>query len=231
MLAKFVDVILRQLASLWRSFGSPRIAGDEKAIRAVRQAWANRGNAGGEAGTRARYVIVVSFGGGVLVAALVLWLVFVGSGNDGNNGVPGGSTGAASPTPFAGPVYLTEVAALDSAVAAARENGLVSNDFAHISRRIQFGEFAEAVGETYRAEKGLLETPSDTEVWAIAFSGEVELRLTGGEVVKYDNLTVVLDALTGQVYRVEAFYGEYESEARAPAWLRPPTPTPAPTPN
>jgi hypothetical protein len=44
--------------------------------------------------------------------------------------------------------------------------------------------------------------------------------------VKYDNLTVVLDAITGEIYRVEAFYGEYESEARAPVWLRPPTPTP-----
>ena len=54
----------------------------------------------------------------------------------------------------------------------------------------------------------------------------MELNLVGGEVVKYNNLTVVLDALTGEVYRIEAFYGEYESEARAPSWLSPPTPTP-----
>ncbi|MCH7982803.1 MAG: hypothetical protein IIC28_02415, partial [Chloroflexi bacterium] len=54
----------------------------------------------------------------------------------------------------------------------------------------------------------------------------VELKLVDGEIVKYDNLTVILDALTGHVYRVEAFYGEYESEARAPVWLSPPTPTP-----
>ncbi|MCH7984128.1 MAG: hypothetical protein IIC28_09190 [Chloroflexi bacterium] len=244
MLAKFVEAISRQLAFLWRSFGSPRIAGDEKAIRAVREAWASseseapgagaRGSAGKVGtgvSTRGRNVIVAS--SGVIIAVLVLWLVFVGFGarDDDSDGAPGASTGAASPTPFAGPVYLTEVEALSSAVAAARENGLVSSDFAHISRRIRFGEYAEAIGETYRAERGLLATPSDTEVWAFAFSGNVELKLVDGEIVKYDNLTVILDALTGHVYRVEAFYGEYESEARAPVWLSPPTPTPAPTPD
>ncbi len=238
----FAEAIARQLASLWRSFGSPRIAGDEKVFRRVRSAWVNRdieipgagasgvaGEAGTGLGTRTRNAIVAS--SGALVAALVLWLVFVGFGasdkdDDDINGGSGAPNAVAPPTAFAGPVYLTEVAALDSAVAAARENGLVSSDFAHISRRIQFGEFAEAIGETFRAEKGLLATASDTEVWAFAFSGDVELKLDSGEVVKYDNVTVVLDALTGQVYRIEAFYGEYESEARAPVWLRPPTPTP-----
>lgn len=233
MLEKFVGAVSRQLAFLWRSSGSPRIAGDEKAFRAVR-AWANRGarapgSSTGEVSTRVstqtRYIIVAS--SSLLVAALVLWLVFFGSGAGSEDSDSGsGVSGAASPTPFAGPVYLTEVAALSSAVAAARENGLISSDFAHISRRIQFGEFAEAIGETYRADSGLLATAPDTEVWAFAFSGDVELILAGGEIVKYDNLTVVLDALTGQVYRVEAFYGDYESEARAPAWLSPPTPTP-----
>lgn len=226
-----LDAILRRLAFVWRSFGSPRIAGDEKAVRAVRSAWSSRGRvaeAGTGVSTRARKAIIAS--SGVLVAVLVIWLVFVGFGARDDDGGPGASTGMPSPTPFAGPVYLTEVAALGGAVAAARENGLVSSDFAHISRRIQFGEYAGAIGETYRADRGLLETPSDTEVWAFAFSGDVELKLDGGEVVKYNNLTVILDALTGQVYRIEAFYGEYESEARAPAWLRPPTPTPVPTP-
>jgi len=74
----------------------------------------------------------------------------------------------------------------------------------------------------------LLETPSETEIWAIAFAGDVQLELDNGERVEYDNLTVVLDALTGKIYRAEAFYGEYESEARAPAWLRPPTPIAVP---
>ncbi len=226
-----LDAILRRLAFVWRSFGSPRIAGDEKAVRAVRSAWSSSGRvaeAGTGVSTRARNAIIAS--SGVLVSVLVIWLVFLGFGARDNDDGPGASTGMPTPTPFAGPVYLTEVAALGGAVAAARENGLVSSEFAHISRRIRFGEYAEAIGETYRADKGLLETPSDTEVWAFAFSGDVELKLDGGEVVKYNNLTVILDALTGQVYRIEAFYGEYESEARAPVWLRPPTPTPVPTP-
>jgi hypothetical protein len=57
------------------------------------------------------------------------------------------------------------------------------------------------------------------------FAGEVELILFNGELVKYENLAVVLGAITGEIYRLEAFYGEYESEAPAPAWLRPSPPT------
>ena len=237
MLANFLDAVLRRLASLWRILGSPRITGDEKAARAVREAWANRGaetsgpgmgGAGTATGLLTRNVLVSSITAGVIVIALVLWAVFAvfGSNDSDSDGASGSSTGVASPTPFAGPVYLTEVTALGNAVAAARENGLVSDEFSHISRRIQFGEFAQAIGETYRADKGLLATPSDTEVWVFAFAGGVELDIGDGELVSYDNLTVVLDALTGRVYRIEAFYGDYESEARAPAWLAPPTPTP-----
>ncbi len=235
MLVNFLDAILRRLASVWRSFGSPRIAGDEKAVDAVRSAWVNRGRVvevRSRFSARARSVVVAS--SGLLVAAVVVWLVFAGfdaandatgADGDGEPDVVGDSLIATVQT---GPVYLTEVAALSGAVAAARENGLISDEFAHIARRIQFGAFAEAIGESYRAEQGLLVTSSDTEVWVIAFSGDVELKLAGGETVKYDNLTVVLDALTGQIYRVEAFYGEYESEARAPVWLKPSTPTPEP---
>ena len=244
MLAKFVDAILHRLGFVWRSFGSPRIAGDEKAVRAVKSAWASRRRKMPGLGVNAvpgetgpwwkklapNVIIAVS---GLIVAVLVISILIISfaTGDKDDDSPAGVSSGAPSPTEFAGPVFLTEVAALSSAVAAARENGLISNDFAHIARRIQFGAFADAIGETYRADRGLLAAPSDTEVWAFAFSGDVEFQLIGGETVKYDNLTVVLDALTGQVYRVEAFYGEYESEARAPAWLRPPTPTPAPRPD
>lgn len=233
MLAKILSAILRRVAFVWRIFGSPRIIGDEKAARAVGSAWAKRAqsasSASGKAdelgtwiGTRTGKVVVAS--SGVLVVVLVFWLALAGSGS-GDDGTDI-SSGPVAPTPFAGPVYLTEVVALGSAVAAARENGLISTNFAHISRRIQFGEFAAAIGETYRVEQGGLATSADTEVWAFAFSGDVELKLVSGEIVKYNNLTVILDALTGQIYRIEAFYGDYESETRAPVWLRPPTPTP-----
>ena len=237
MPAKFLDAVSCQPAFLWRSFGSPRIAGDEKATRAERSAWTSSrtetprpgtDETSGGARPRARKVVAAMAVGGVLIAVLVLWAVAVGFGSSDKvgDGRPGASTGAASPTPFTGPVYLTEVVALGNALIAAREKGLVSDEYSHISRRIQFEEFAEAIGETYRVEKGLLATPADTEVWAFAFAGNVELKIGDNEIVKYDNLTVVLDALTGQVYRVEAFYGEYESKARAPAWLRLLTPTP-----
>ena len=219
------------MIAVWRVFGSPRVSGDEKAVLGAKAAWAGRGRAGdvgANLSRRTRYAIYAA--SGLVAVVILIWIifsVFVGEDVDADLDV---STAIATPTPFAGPVFLTEVESLDVALTAARDSGLVSTDFSHISRRIQFGEYAQAIGEFDRAERGLLETPLDTEIWAVGFAGDVELKLDSGEVVKYDNLTVVLDALTGKVYRVEAFYGDYESEARAPAWLNAPTPTPVPTP-
>ncbi|MEE8046418.1 MAG: hypothetical protein V3T49_06225 [Dehalococcoidia bacterium] len=229
MLVEFLEVIFIRLKSVWRIFGSPRIAGDEKAAAAVKSAWTDKGrarNVGSDLPPRTRYAILGATG--VLIAAVLIWLV-LGSfgGGDDDSDV---SSALATPTPFAGPEFMNEVRSLSIALSAARDSGLVSQNFEHVARRITFGEYATAIGEADRAERGLLETPSDTEVWAVAFAGDVQLELDTGDRVKYDNLTVVLDALTGKVYRVEAFFGEYESEARAPVWLRPATPTPVPTP-
>jgi hypothetical protein len=225
MLAMIVNAIISRLAFVWRIFGSPRIASDEKMITAVHSIWGKRYRVpkfGSGTSTRARKAIVAS--SGVLVSALVIWLVIVGFGMGAADET---DTSAATPTPESGgTVYLTEVAALGNALVAARDNGLISKEITHISRRIQFSEYADAIGESYRADKGLLSASPDTEVWAIAFAGDVELMLITGEMVKYNNLTVVLDAITAEIYRVEAFYGEYETEARAAVWLRPPTPTP-----
>jgi hypothetical protein len=116
---------------------------------------------------------------------------------------------------------MTEVQALEAALVAARENGL-SGTSPHVARRITLFEYAQAVGEAYRAQQGFLEAPSDTEVWAVAFAGTVQAELSTGDTVEFNNITVVVDALSGQIYRVEAFYGDYESPARAPVWLRPP---------
>jgi hypothetical protein len=116
--------------------------------------------------------------------------------------------------------YLTEVDAVKLAVAAALEKGLNSEGFAHIARRVTLGEYADAIGEGFRARQGQYEAPANTEVWVVAFSGEVSLEIEGTGPLVYDNLTLVLDALNGQVYRVEAFYGDFESPARAPVWLR-----------
>jgi hypothetical protein len=223
------DAILRKLAAVWRVLGSPRIPGDEKAVASLKSTWSRRRELTRRKTsltTRTRNMIIGA--GGILGAIVLIWLIIslFGGGDEETAVVEGIPT----PTPFAGPEFMTEVQALSLAIAGARDAGLVSENFKHVARRIQFGEYAQAIGELSRAERGLLETPSETEIWAIAFAGDVELELDTGERVEYDNLTVVLDALTGKIYRVEAFYGEYESEARAPVWLRPPTPTPVPTP-
>ncbi len=218
-----MEATVRKLTAIWRVFGSPRISGDKKVYSWIKQGWKRKERAIYLASvvtsnTRNRLITA----SGVVAALLLVWLA-MSLGNDdisefAVNDFP-------TPTPFAGPQYMTEVQALNLAIMAARDNGLISQNFSHIARRIQFGEYAQAIGELDRANRGLLETPADTEVWAFAFAGDVQLELATGDRVNYDNLSVVIDALTGNVYRVEAFYGDYESEARAPAWLRPPTPT------
>jgi hypothetical protein len=224
MIDRIRQLIIDFLATIWRSFGSPRIAGDEKAVSSIKKAWSKRERAiekGTSLTARTRNIIIGA--SGLVVAAILIWLIIsiYGGGDDLSS-----SSGLATPTPLTGPEFLTEVSALSLAVVAARDNGLVSQDFEHIARRVSFGEYAQAIGELNRADRGLLETSSETEIWAIAFAGDVQLELSNGERVDYDNLTVLVDALTGQIFRVEAFYGEYESEARAPIWLRPPTPEP-----
>ena len=229
MLDQFLQGLSNKLASVWRIFGSPRIAGSAKAASFSKTAWSKKGQVSPRTPSlpaRTRNAII-GFGG-VAVAILSIWLVMSLFSGDGDEVIT--AEGFPTPTPFAGPEFMTEVQALSLALAAARDAGLVSQNFDHIGRRIRFGEYAVATGERNRADLGLLETPSETEIWAFAFAGDVRLELDNGEKVDYDNLTVVVDALTGNIYRVEAFYGDYESEARAPVWLRPPEPTATPRP-
>ena len=80
---------------------------------------------------------------------------------------------------------------------------------------------AAAIGEEFRVEAGLLELPPDAEVWVFGFRGDVALNLPDENPVQYNNLTLVLDALTGEVVRTEAFYGDLDLPTRAPEWLAP----------
>lgn len=227
MLDSFIHSITAKLGAVWRVFGSPRIAGDKKAVGTLKSAWVNRALPKEQVSILPRWAKLAIFTtSGLVVVVVAIWLLMSIFGGDGEDNTA--ADGPPTPTPFAGPDYMTEVQALSLAVVAARDAGLVSQDFSHVARRLQFIDYATAIGEANRADRGLLETPSDTEIWAFAFVGDVRLELDNGDKVQYDNLTVVLDALTGTIYRAEAFYGEYESEARAPVWLRPPTPTAVP---
>ncbi len=227
MLDQFLQALRGKLLAIWRISGSPRIAGSAKAASIGKTAWSKKERVNPRSTSltaRTRNAIIGI--GGIVVAILSIWLVM--SLLNGEDDELTTEERFPAPTPFAGPDFMTEVQALSLALSAARDSGLVSQDFEHIGRRIQFGEYATAIGEGNRADRGLLETPPETEIWAFAFAGDVRLELDNGEKVEYDNLTVVVDALTGKIYRIEAFYGDYESEARAPVWLRIPDPTAAP---
>ena len=201
--------------SAWRMAGSPRVPGAAALAKTV-------SGAGGALGSLPG-VVKGLFVMALLTGAAVVAVVVVVKAFDPF------SRGDKAPEATVAPLpYLTEVDAVKAAVAAAIEKGMKSDDFAHISRRIQMRDYAAAIGESARVEAGFYEVRPETEVWAVAFTGEVTLDIGSARPIVYDNLTVVLDALSGKVYRVEAFYGDFETPARAPVWLQPRSGTPLP---
>ncbi|MBM3956524.1 MAG: hypothetical protein FJ313_00550 [Gemmatimonadetes bacterium] len=195
--------------------GSPRIWADAWVWARLAQAWAAWRRL---AGRRAGPIAIGAAGIGAVAAIVAVAVIAAGGGPP---------AARALPTPTPGPAYLTEVEALPLAVVALRENGFVGDSFPHIARRVPFRDYAAAIGQAFQAEEGHLELEPQREVWVFAFSGDLLLDLPDGQLpVHFDNLTVVMDALTGDVVRAEAFYGDFESPLRAPVWLRPPTPTP-----
>ena len=81
MLAMIGNAITSRLAFVWRVFDAPRIASDEKIVTAVHSIWGNLDRVpkfGRGSSTKVQKAIFAS--SGVLVSALVIWLVFVGFG-------------------------------------------------------------------------------------------------------------------------------------------------------
>ena len=214
---KVIRALARAAAAAWRMSGSPRIWGD---------AWVWARLTGAYAGWRriaGRWAAPAAIAAAVIALLAVTIPVAVLTTRDGRERPP-----EPTPTPTPGPDYLTEIEALPLAVTSLTENGFVGDTFSHIARRVPFRDYAAAIGQAFAAEEGHMEAPPDLEVWVFAFKGDVVLDVPGQPSVAYDNLTVVLDALTGNVLRAEAFYGDFESPLRAPVWLRVSTPTPAP---
>ena len=205
------------LAVAWRMCGSPRLWGDA-------WAWARlTGAYGGWRSVAGRWAAPAALGlAGLVTIGLIATIVVATGGGEAE------PVATEEPTPTPGPRYMTEIEALPCAVEALRENGFEGESFTHIARRVPFGDYATAIGQRFQAEQGNMEVPVDREVWVFAFKGNVRLELPDQPSVFYDNLTIVLDALTGGVLRAEAFYGDFESPLRAPVWLRIPTPSPEP---
>lgn len=195
--------------------GSPRIWGDAWVWERVLIICSGSRRLAGN-----RYVAgAVVVGAIVVVISIVIALVMTGEDNTAE------VASGVKPTPTRGPDYLTELDALPLAVDVLKTHGFAGNSFSHIARRVPFRDYASAIGEAFQADEGNLEIPPQREVWVFGFKGEIVLDVSDGTSVPYDNLTVVLDALSGDVIRAEAFYGDFESPLRAPVWLSVPTPT------
>ena len=212
-----IGALARAAAAVWRVCGSPRIWGDAWVWARLTGAYAGwRGIAG-------RWAAPAAIAAAAIAVLAITIPVAVLTTRDGSERPP-----EPTPVPTPGPDYMTEIEALPLAVTSLMDNGFVGDAFSHIARRVQFRDYAAAIGQAYQAEEGHLEAPPGREVWVFAFKGDVMLDIPGQPSVAYDNLTVVLDALTGDVLRAEAFYGDFDSPLRAPVWLRVSTPTPPP---
>lgn len=147
------------------------------------------------------------------------------------SGAPSEPTTPQPPTPTAGP--LSEADAYETALSIAFEWGLQGSPAAHIARSLTFGRYAVLAGDSYRARVGTDGLKPDDEVWVVSFLGDVRRRLnTTGEAVEYDNMTVILNAWTGEAVWIEAYFEEYQSPFRVPRWYdgTQPAPTLPPAP-
>ena len=53
-------------------------------------------------------------------------------------------------------------------------------------------------------------------MWVVSMRGDVTAPLLEGEVINFDNLTIVLDAISGERLHVEAFFEAFESDVKIP---------------
>ena len=54
--------------------------------------------------------------------------------------------------------------------------------------------------------------------------GDVKATLLGDEILTFDNLTIVLDAISGERLHVETFFEDFESDVKIPIFYDPTEP-------
>ena len=113
-----------------------------------------------------------------------------------------------------GGISLTE--ARDRAFEEAKTYGIEDPPDIWIARQISFGQYAELAGERTKAFFGTPDYSPSAVVWVVSLRGDVTAPLLEGEVLNFDNLTIVLDAISGERLHVETFFADFESDVKIP---------------
>lgn len=121
-----------------------------------------------------------------------------------------------------GGISLTE--ARDKAFEEAKTYGIDEPPDIWIARQINFGEYAELAGERTKAFFGTPDYSPSAVVWVVSMRGDVTAPLLEDEILNFDNLTIVFDAVSGERLQVETFYEDFESNIKIPIFYDPDEP-------
>ncbi|MCH8102879.1 MAG: hypothetical protein IIB28_06980, partial [Chloroflexi bacterium] len=113
-----------------------------------------------------------------------------------------------------GGISLAE--ARDRAFEEAEAYGIEGTPDVWIARQINFGQYAELAGESTKSIFGTPDYSPSAVVWVVSMRGNVTGPLLGAEVINFDNLTIVLDAVSGERLHIETFFEDFESNLKIP---------------
>ena len=118
-------------------------------------------------------------------------------------------------------IVITEDQAIALAFQEARDLGLAEAPTVWMARQISFGEYSTLAGDRARAFAGTPDVSPTAITWVISMSGEWSTPLLGDTVVEFDNVVVVLDAISGEPFQVATYFEDFESDVRLPAFFDP----------
>ena len=114
---------------------------------------------------------------------------------------------------------LTEDEALAIAFEEAQDLGLTEAPTVWLARQISFGEDSTLAGDRARAFAGTREVSPSAITWVISMNGNWSTPLLGDDVVDFDNVVVVLDAISGEPFQVASYFEDFESDVRLPGFF------------
>ncbi len=119
---------------------------------------------------------------------------------------------------------IAEIEARDKAFEEAKTYGIDGPPDIWIARQISFGEYAELAGERTKAFFGTPDYSPSAVVWVVSMRGDVTAPLLEDEILNFDNLTVVFDAVSGEQLHIETFFEDFESNIKIPIFYDPAEP-------
>ena len=121
-------------------------------------------------------------------------------------------------------VVITKAQAIERAFQEAKDLGLADAPTVWIARQISFGDYSILAGDRARAFAGTPDVSPTAIAWVISMNGVWSTVLLGDTEVQFDNIVVVLDAITGEPFQIATYFQDFESDVRLPTFFDPTEP-------